>query len=98
MKKKLLLLPLLFASLTAVQAQQVTTDNFDRLEVHYQTPALSIESQSLANVKYSQLLLAGYQMGGEIGSPALPVRIDMIAIPFCRGYRCRGGQCRLRHL
>ncbi len=83
MKKKLLLLPLLFASLTAVQAQQVTTDNFDRLEVHYQTPALSIESQSLANVKYSQLLLAGYQMGGEIGSPALPVRIDMITIPFC---------------
>ena len=83
MKKHFLLLPLLFASLSAVHAQRVVTDNFDLLEVHYQTPSLDLTSVAFGDSKADVLQLAGYQLGGEVGSPALPLRIDVIAIPFC---------------
>lgn len=83
MKKIFLILTLMVAPLTAMHAQRVVTDNFNRLEVHYQTPTLQTESIPFADSKADVLSLAGYQLGGELGSPALPMSIDMITIPFC---------------
>lgn len=83
MKKTILILLLLAVPLSAVFAQRVVTDNFDRLEIHYQTPALTVESIPFFDSKSDMLMLAGYQSGGEVGSPLLPVSIDKIVIPFC---------------
>lgn len=83
MKKSLAFVALVLAFVATPRAQRVVTDNFNRLEVHYQTPALSVDSRSLADGKADLLQLAGYQPGGEVGSPVLPMRIDVITIPFC---------------
>lgn len=83
MKKTILTLSLLAIPLSGLFAQRVMTDNFDRLEVHYQTPTLNVESRSFFGDKALLLTLAGYQSGGEVGSPALPVSVEMITIPFC---------------
>lgn len=83
MKKTLILFSLCLASVTAMHAQRVMNDGFDRLEVHYQTPTLGVKSQPFADGKADELNLAGYLSGGEVGSPALPVRTDVIVIPFC---------------
>lgn len=81
--KKTLLFISLFVAMSGMNAQQVMIDNFDRLLVHFQTPTLNIGSQPFANGKVDVLSLEGYQLGGEVGSPALPVSISMITIPFC---------------
>lgn len=83
MKKTLLFLSLLAAPLSVMQAQRVLTDDFDLLEVHYQSPSLEVNAVPFENGKADLLQLAGYLSGGEVGSPALPVRTDVIAIPFC---------------
>lgn len=85
MKKIFFALSLIVAPLTAMHAQRVVTDNYDRLDVHYQTPELTLGSLPLSTGKADVLQIAGYQLGGEVGSPALPVSIDMITIPFCDG-------------
>ena len=83
MKKSVLTLALLAAPLSSLFAQRVVTDNFDRLEVHFQTPTLNVQSMPFFDGKADMLTLAGYQMGGEEGSPALPLSINPIVIPFC---------------
>jgi hypothetical protein len=67
----------------ALHAQQVVTDDFDRLEVHYQTPALAVDTKPLDGTKAITLSLAGYDEGGLVGSPSLPMRTDIIVVPFC---------------
>ena len=69
---------------TLVQAQVVTTDNFDRLELRYETPQLTTHTTTFDNGKATVLDLEGYISGGEYGSPAIPVKTDVIAIPFCQ--------------
>lgn len=69
---------------TLVQAQVVTTDNFDRLELRYETPQLTTHTTTFNNGKATVLDLEGYISGGEYGSPAIPVKTDVIAIPFCQ--------------
>ena len=83
MKKTLLILSLLVAPLSAMYAQRVVTDNFDLLEVHYQTPTLTVETVPFYGEKSDLLQLVGYHQGGEEGSPVLPVSIELITIPFC---------------
>lgn len=69
---------------TLVQAQVVMTDSFDRLELRYETPQLTTHTTTFNNVKATVLDLEDYISGGEYGSPAIPVRTDVIAIPFCQ--------------
>lgn len=83
MNKAILFLSFLAAPLSGLFAQRVVTDNFDLLEIHYQTPSLQVGSMPFADGKADVLQLAGYQTGGEEGSPALPVSIDVLTTPFC---------------
>lgn len=83
MKKNIFLLALLVAPLSMMQAQRVVTDNFSLLEVHYQTPTPEVSSVPFGDGKANLIQLAGYQPGGEVGSPTLPVSIELITIPFC---------------
>lgn len=73
-----------FSVSTLVQAQVVTTDNFDRLELRYETPQLTTHTATFNNGKATVLDLEEYISGGEYGSPAIPVKTDVIAIPFCQ--------------
>ncbi|MBR1550500.1 MAG: T9SS type A sorting domain-containing protein [Bacteroidales bacterium] len=83
MKKPLLLSVLaLFAG--AMQAQVVSVDNFDRLEVRYETPRLTTHTLPFNGDKATVLDLDGYISGGLYGSPAIPVRTDVITVPFCQ--------------
>ena len=68
-----------------VNAQQVTEDNFSRLQARYTTPQLSVDGIAFGNDKYINLAIDGYVEGGEIGSPAVPVSYSLLTVPFCDG-------------
>ena len=62
-------------------AQSVTYDGFDRLQVAYKVPTPELQKEGSRG--FALLTLPGYTSGGEIGSPTLPVRSDVIEVPFC---------------
>ncbi len=77
---------MLFALSTGafLQAQIVTVDNFDGLEVRYFSPQLTSHTVSFNGEKHTAFEMDGYINGGYYGAPALPVRTDLITIPFCQ--------------
>lgn len=68
------------------QAQTVVSDDFSRLQVSYKTGDLERHLVS-ENGIYNLLTLPGYTSGGEVGAPTLPLRNDVIEIPFCDDIR-----------
>lgn len=62
-------------------AQSVAYDGFDRLQVAYKVPTPELQAEGSRG--FALLTLPGYTSGGEIGSPTLPVRSDIIEVPFC---------------
>ncbi len=64
-------------------AQQVVDDSFTRLQVRYSVPTPELHSVMLVTQKYDILDLPGYQQGGVLGAPSLPIRCDIIEVPFC---------------
>ena len=80
MKKFFVIASMLAASFGAIHAQAVVSDGFDRLQVTYKTGTPEIQTVSQ---NYSLLTMPGYTSGGEVGAPALPVRSDIIEVPFC---------------
>lgn len=86
MKKNLLALALISVfsiQLSVSSAQQVVDDSFNRLQVHYSVPTPDLQSVPLGITKYNLLDIPGYMQGGEIGAPSLPIRSDVIEVPFC---------------
>ena len=85
MKKTFWVLALFHFSIFNFQfahAQQVVSDGFDHLQVSYKT--VTPEVQHVAkNYDYTLLTLPGYTTAGEVGAPVLPVRSDIIEVPFC---------------
>ncbi|MGX8713442.1 MAG: C25 family cysteine peptidase [bacterium] len=79
----LLLLVSSFSFLFPLNAQTVREDSFERLRVDYCVPELQLQSQPLGDIKALLPTLEGYRSGGCVGGPALPVRSDIIVIPFC---------------
>lgn len=79
MKKTITLIGTLVLMAAPVVAQRVTTDNFDRLKVHYTQPRLTTEQAD----GYLTLSAPEYTLGGEIGAPSLPVLNSLIVVPFC---------------
>ncbi len=72
------------AAFTATaSAQQLLEDNLQRLRLHFEIPAPVATQRQLGDVHYTALSLPGYALGGEVGTPALPVQSHMIATPFC---------------
>lgn len=84
MKRALFLTATLLAAGLSAQAQVVTADNFDRLQVRYETPGLTTHTMPFDGGKGTVLDLEGYIDGGLYGSPAIPVRTDVITVPFCQ--------------
>ena len=84
MKRALFLTATLLAAGLSAQAQVVTADNFDRLQVRYETPGLTTHTMPFDGGKATVLDLEGYIDGGLYGSPAIPVRTDVITVPFCQ--------------
>jgi hypothetical protein len=84
MKRTLFLTAILLAADLSAQAQVVTADNFDRLQVRYETPRLTTHTMPFDGGKATVLDLEGYIDGGLYGSPAIPVRTDVITVPFCQ--------------
>lgn len=76
-----LLIPFTF-HLSPLKAQAVVSDGFDRLVVSYKTPTPDMQTV-IHNAAYTLPTLPGYNAGGEVGAPALPVRGDIIEVPFC---------------
>ena len=68
--------------LSPCHAQAVVSDGFDRLQVAYKTAVPELQSSD-NGWNHVLLTLPGYTSGGEEGSPALPVRTDVIEVPFC---------------
>ncbi len=79
MKKLFVIAAMLTVSFGVVSAQAVVADGFDRLQVTYKTPTPEVQHE----LQNALLTLPGYTSGGEIGSPVLPVRSDIIEVPFC---------------
>ena len=75
---------LALATGTLAQAQVVTTDSFDYLELRYETPQISSYPKTFDGRTTNVLDMEGYLSGGEYGAPALPVKTDLITIPFCQ--------------
>lgn len=69
-----------------MNAQTVVSDGFDRLEVTYKAEAPERHLMTLDGITFL-LTMPGYTSGGVVGSPALPVRNDVIEIPFCDDIR-----------
>ena len=84
MKRALFLTATLLAAGLSAQAQVVTADNFDRLQVRYETPRLTTHTMPFDGGKATVFDLEGYIDGGHYGSPAIPVRTDVITVPFCQ--------------
>ena len=62
------------------------TDNFDRLELRYETPQLNSHTVSFGGEKALVLDIDGYISGGEYGSPSIPVKTDIVTVPFCSSF------------
>lgn len=73
---------LLASCLSLGHAQSVMVDDLGRLQVAYKT---TVPEQQMAGAfgTYTLLAMPDFSTGGEIGSPALPVRNDIIEVPFC---------------
>ena len=80
MKKQILLLATVLMFVAPLAAQRVVDDDFDQLKVHYSTPVVSVDRG-----EYLTLGAKDYILGGEVGSPALPVNNQLIVVPFCDG-------------
>lgn len=88
MKKTLFVLAMVAAAhapFSTLHAQVVGEDSFERLEVHYVTPDLNVATSQLGDRKTLSIDIPGYVQGGEVGLPAVPMRTDMIVVPFCDG-------------
>ena len=81
--KKTLVTALALLALCTANAQAVIEDSFTTLKVNYFTPELDLSDVTLFGVSCLAPSIEGYHLGGQVGSPALPVRTDIIAIPFC---------------
>lgn len=81
--KKILILFVAAVFASASHAQVVLEDNFSQLRVHYSTPELSFSSLLLGDEKFIQPTIDGYLLGGEVGSPVLPMHSSLLTIPFC---------------
>ena len=75
------LLSPLTCHLSPSRAQAVVADGFDRLQVAYKTAVPELRGDETG--RFRMLSLPGYTVGGEVGAPALPVRSDVIEVPFC---------------
>lgn len=84
MKRFLSFTAIALAAGLAAQAQVVSVDNFDRLQVRYETPQLASHTLPFDGGKATVLDLAGYINGGLYGAPAIPVRTDVVTVPFCQ--------------
>lgn len=85
MKKTILSLAILAMCFPLV-AQTVNEDSFDRLSVHYTTPAMAIGETNIDNTVFLNIQIPGYIPGGQIGTPALPQQSSLIVVPVCKGY------------
>lgn len=80
---RFLLLILVSFFLSPCTAQTVTADNFDQLQLQYRLPELTIDSRPFDGQKTSVMNIDGYPLRGLFGAPALPMRTDIVAVPFC---------------
>jgi hypothetical protein len=78
------LLPVFAFHCSSLKAQAVVSDGFNRLQVTYKTALPDVQTVD-CDSNYSLITLPGYTSGGQYGSPALPVRSDIIEVPFCEG-------------
>lgn len=79
MKRAFQFFVVLLLSFHTLCAQQVHEDGMECLRLKYTTPRLEVTYDTC-----SHLHLDGYELGGELGTPALPVKTSLIEIPFCQ--------------
>ena len=84
MKRSIFFLLVALTIASFAGAQVVVSDGFDQLRLHYVTPTLSLESRALDGAKAQQIVAQEYIPGGEVGFPALPLKCDMLVVPFCQ--------------
>ena len=84
MKTSTIIMAALLLSSMSLRAQQVVESTYDRLDVHYQTPALT--ESAVTTDGYISLSFAGSVAGGTIGAPALPQMSSIIEVPVCKGF------------
>ncbi len=87
MKKSAFVLSALLLAGGAIHAQQVKVDTFDSLVVRYATPEVSVATVPFADGKAEVLEMEGYLLGGEVGSPALPMLSSQVTVPFCQSFK-----------
>lgn len=68
--------------LPVAYSQAVVADGFHRLQIAYKTATPELQMVGNGDV-YALLTLPGFTSGGEVGAPALPIRNDIIEVPFC---------------
>lgn len=61
-----------------LMAQHVREDCMDSLRVVFTTPRLQMQADTVC-----RLTLDGYHAAGQVGAPSLPVRSDLLVVPFC---------------
>lgn len=83
MKKIAFALSALLLAALPLRAQTLTHDGLSHISMHYETPALRYDDLPLAGNKYVSFSLSGYELGGELGHPALPVKTTLLALPVC---------------
>lgn len=81
--KKIAFILIAILSLPLLHGQTITSDHFSHLKLHYDLPPAEIDSLTIAGNTYSYADMEDFHLGGAIGSPALPLRTDLLTIPFC---------------
>ncbi len=86
--KSLLLGTLLctFAFMPVSQAQKVTSDNYQRLQIQFTTGQLKVGEATLDGLTYNTLNIEGYMPSSEVGQPDLPTFSSLIEVPLCKGF------------
>ena len=86
--KVLFLGTLLFALSTprSVQAQKVTVDNYQHLQIQFTTGQLKVGETNLDGLIYNTLSLDSYLPSSEVGQPDLPTFSTLIEVPLCEGF------------
>ena len=65
-------------SAQTVVGQVVRVDCMDSLRIDYITPRLQVHTDT-----FSHLNMEGYRLAGAVGGPSVPVRSDLLTVPFC---------------
>ena len=86
---KALFLGTLLLALTApcsVQAQKVTADNYQHLQIQFATGRPKVGEAVLDGLTYNTLSFDGYQSSSEVGQPDLPTFSALVEVPLCEGF------------